>query len=131
MRKFRVWDKKHNCIVESTWAITDDGELINLQSDTGDLNQDDYVIQFSTGLKDKNGIDIFEGDILACPWDFNPDYKSIDHVVFWGGSFRLAKNEEPEYPEFGPYELWGVNDTPTRNYFWCQAEIIGNILTSQ
>ena len=127
--KFRVWDRKGNLFLPRQTAgyITSDGEYYCgfAAEHTGD--KDNFVIQFSTGIKDKNGKEIYEGDILACSWDFNPDYKSVGYVVFWEGSFHLAKNKEPEYPEFGPYELWGFNDTPTRNYFWNQAEVIGNI----
>ena len=119
--KYRAWDSAKKEMFKDTFAITESGQVVVVEQEDVVCPPDyvfvDYlVIMQSTGLRDKNGKEIFEGDILAC----KTDDEVINLNVFWDEEHALFMFESKKYNEQEPLaELVENNTYP--------FEIIGNI----
>ena len=118
--KYRAWDSANKEMFKDTFAITENGQVVVVEQESV-ASSPDYVfvdhlvIMQSTGLKDKNGKEIFEGDILAC----KTDDEVINLNIFWDEEHALFMFESKKYNEQEPLaELVEDNIYP--------FEIIGN-----
>ena len=100
--KFRSWDK-HLVKMEEDICINENGEVIYFEYGEYVATTDDIVMQF-TGLKDKNGIQIYEGDVVRADGEYGDGL--IGEIYYKNGCFMLQ--------EHALYQIYN-------------AEVIGNV----
>ena len=66
--RFRAWDKRENNWVDYPIYIDVNGVIYWEHYEMGLKEADDIIVMQSAGLVDKNGVEIFEGDIVNHYW---------------------------------------------------------------
>ncbi len=126
--KFRAWDSVHNrmiysdkhlgympfddnCFCNYDFNISKKGAYCFAYDDYNDeiINETDLPIMMWTGLKDKNGKDVYEGDLLK-------SYYEKSGIIKWND-------------ELGAFQVKGI---PSQTMKRChEMEVIGNIYENE
>jgi len=153
--KFRVWDTYNERMIMDPYRFREntDQPEIDARFDTPwqyveDWQDDDdgvwrpcYVMQF-TGMKDKNGVEIYEGDV--CRFSWNPILNQpgtlfqyelpVKYYIGWGcfvfhiESKKMKKMQRDMFTDYGMEERYLAIGTPIMyNEEGGGVEVIGNV----
>lgn len=111
---FRAWDTYNEAWADEYLAIAEDGHVIEIKNDgTTEYWKDRFIIEFGTGLKDKNGKEICEGDIIRCHGDDRFIAPVIRHDNSGGFCWVSCYKEECFIPESDEVEVVGnIHENP-------------------
>lgn len=135
--KFRAWDTQERKWFDPTYRAYEgkvedlliglNGHLIKRESHQlshESMFPNRYVLNQFTGLRDKNGKEIYEGDIIDVDCDCDPgEYDCCAHDP-WKGYVAW-------HDEYSSFELFGLDHSPSSEAFESHYEdvwtVFGNI----
>lgn len=121
--KFRVWDKEINYLDYRVRVTSTDKyekvEVLDCFSDWREIEESKYILMRCIDLKDENGIEIYEGDLVEYR-DGEESFKG-EVVINCFGSYVKTENDYIRFEDF--------SDENTRLAGSCY--VIGNIYENQ
>ena len=112
--KFRAWDKETKTMNGMAEIYRNRNQEIELHP-----RDDEIILMQSTGLKDKNGKEIFEGDILKVANNDSSWFEVVKYDHNKAMFISKEMNLKYEVPETPLYDLFSP--------YLFKVEVIGNI----
>lgn len=112
--RYKLWSKKEKKFIEKGWIVFPDGRpfWITYGEIDAEVYMKDHVLIKSTGIKNIDNIEIYEGDILKCEL-YNGEYEN--YVIVWDEEEAGFDALNEDKSNFMLPSIWTV------------SEIIGNI----
>lgn len=119
--KFRFWEVKEFLFIP--WISVRSAYLYDYLSKNEDIKAQQYI-----GEEDKNGVEIYDGDILK----FYVGSRSLRKVIFQSGSFGVVgvkDDREKTFTEFIPFAIMNQSLIEQGIYEEINSliEVVGNI----
>ncbi len=116
--KFRVWDKKNKRFVNFTKIVFSIRKSVFLKDGFGNNIDGNFEVQQYTGLKDKKGNDIYEGDIVDSGQSVGSPNTALKNRIKITGEVFFEKGKFMFGNPKSKYKKWLIDFLP--------FEIIGN-----
>lgn len=121
IQKFRAWDKETKNMNGMAEIYRNRNQEIELQP-----RDENIILMQSTGLKDKDGKEIFEGDIIRT--------NAFGCIVGFG-EYTHFEDENTQITEIGFYlsflNIDQATYAPFEKCYWDNCQVIGNIYENE